>query len=525
MCKKWGGDTFLPTAGSSSESVGLLPGEKHYSLGGVPPRSPEHGGRLGIEKFIGLQRLEAGRESFPGDKQGLGTSGNRLICQQAQCSVGQIRELASGPLCSGSGRFSARMGEPEGLFVSPLLHDTKVFGQGIQGEGHGGDYHSGMVVSGVVSHAARDVHSRANPVTSHTEFAQIPSERATPLVRPTRTQVSGLESVREQALARGISAEAAEILSKHSWRKGTSNAYESAWRQWCGWCEPQQIDPLHSSVESVVNYLTEKFIKGDKYNTLNTHRSAISAFHRPVDTVKVGQHPTVSAMMAAFFNARPPMPRYEVTWDVDIVLKYLLELGDNSSLALKQLTFKMSMLLALACAGRSSDVGALDIRFLNLGENKVHFTLAKLTKSRRKGKPPIKIELSKFEGHSNLCVISTLNTYLERTRLFRERKDGKLRHQLLLSFVEPHHAVVSCTIAGWLIKVMSEAGIDVETFRAHSTRGAATSKAAAKGLSCKEIMGMAKWTRKSTFEKHYHKEIVKTPSGESKKFEAVVLSN
>ena len=274
-----------------------------------------------------------------------------------------------------------------------------------------------------------------------------------------------------------------------------------------------------------MNYLTEKYSEGILYNTLNTHRSAISAFHSRIDNMKVGQHPTVRAIMAAFFNARPPMPRYQVTWDVDVVLTYILSLGDNSQLALKQLTLKLAMLLALACAGRSSDLTAFDIRYMNLSEDKVSFTLAKLTKSRRRGKPPLKFEISKFEGHRDLCVISTLETYLDRTRLFRSKKDSVSRHQLLLSFVEPHHAVVPCTIAGWLIKVMAEAGINVEEFRAHSTRGAATSKAAAKGLSCKEILDKAKWKNKSTFEKHYHKEIIKKSPVEGKKFEASVLSN
>ena len=277
-------------------------------------------------------------------------------------------------------------------------------------------------------------------------------------------------------------------------------------------------------MESIVNYLTDKFTEGVQYNTLNTHRSAISAFHTTVNNVKVGQHPTVTSIMAAFFNARPPMPRYEVTWDVDKVLDFIMNLGENKNLPLKQLTFKLTMLLALACAGRSSDLCALDLRFMNLHEDQVSFSLAKVTKSRRKGKPPIKIVISRFEGHSNLCVISTLETYIERTRLFRLRKDEHQRNQLLLSFVEPHHAIVPCTVAGWLIKVMSSSDIDVEMFKAHSTRGAATSKAAAKGLSCKEIMNMAKWRRKSTFVRHYHKEIRKSPE-KCMKFEATVLSN
>ena len=225
----------------------------------------------------------------------------------------------------------------------------------------------------------------------------------------------------------------------------------------------------------------------------------MSAFHQPINGVKIEQLNEITAIMSAFFNARPPLPRYEYTWDVESVLNYLSALGNNHELALKQLTGKLAMLLALACAGRSSDLRAFDTRFMKLEDDKVTFALAQLTKSRRKGKPPLKIIIDKFEDNSNLCVLSTLRTYLDRTKVIRLRKDSAERSQVLLSFVEPHKAVVPCTIAGWLIKIMTDAGVDTEQFKAHSTRGAATSRAAAKGLSCKDILEMAKWKKSAKF--------------------------
>ncbi len=57
---------------------------------------------------------------------------------------------------------------------------------------------------------------------------------------------------------------------------------------------------------------------------------------------------------------------------------------------------------------------------------------------------------------------------------------------------------------------MDEAGVDTSEFSAHSTRGASTSKAKAKGLSCLEIMNKAKWKKKSTFRRHYLRDIAAT---------------
>ena len=81
------------------------------------------------------------------------------------------------------------------------------------------------------------------------------------------------------------------------------------------------------------------------------------------------QHDLVCRVLNACFNARPPQPRYAVTWDVDKVLSYIHSLGENSSLSNKCLTLKLNMLLSLASAGRSSDLRALDIPYMTMNDN------------------------------------------------------------------------------------------------------------------------------------------------------------
>ena len=203
--------------------------------------------------------------------------------------------------------------------------------------------------------------------------------------------------------------------------------------------------------------------------------------------------------MNACFNARPLQPKY-VMWDVDLVLNHIRSLGANNTLSDKQLTQKLSMLLALASAGRSSD-----LNYMTVYDNTIVFELGRLTKSRRKGQSPIKLTFHAFIDNPLLCVVSNILRYKERTRGWRT---GNSKSQLLLSFVEPHREVVPCTIAGWLVQVMSNAGVDTSDFKAHSTRGASTSKARAKSLSCQEIIAMARWKKVSTFKRHYLHNIV-----------------
>ena len=81
-------------------------------------------------------------------------------------------------------------------------------------------------------------------------------------------------------------------------------------------------------------------------------------------------------------------------------------------------------------------------------------------------------------------MVCTMSCYLDRSKAWRAGAD---KTQLLLSYIRRHTEVVPCTIAGWLVELMKQSGIDTSEFRAHSTRVASTSKAKANGLSCQEM--------------------------------------
>ena len=78
---------------------------------------------------------------------------------------------------------------------------------------------------------------------------------------------------------------------------------------------------------------------------------------------------------------------------------------------------------------------------------------------------------------------------------------------LFISVRKPHHAVKPATIGHWLKKTMEWAGIDTAIFSAHSTRGAATSKAKAAGVSIPDILKAADWSTPSTFSRFYHRPV------------------
>ena len=54
---------------------------------------------------------------------------------------------------------------------------------------------------------------------------------------------------------------------------------------------------------------------------------------------------------------------------------------------------------------------------------------------------------------------------------------------------------------------LQEAGINTDTFKAHSIRGAAGSSAAWSGVTIMDILNAADWSSETTFQQFYHQEM------------------
>ena len=67
--------------------------------------------------------------------------------------------------------------------------------------------------------------------------------------------------------------------------------------------------------------------------------------------------------MKGVFQSRPPCPRYLATWDVSVVLSYLRTLSPKEDLSLKEVTFKLTMLIVLVCATGADTLYKLDLQF------------------------------------------------------------------------------------------------------------------------------------------------------------------
>ena len=129
------------------------------------------------------------------------------------------------------------------------------------------------------------------------------------------------------------------------------------------------------------------------------------------------------------------------------------------------------MLLTLTSASRVRGLHILDSGFVVKTLQKYVFKFHKLYKSWIQGQKPTTLEFVAFSQDKDLCVVSALDEYLNRTEEWR-RVNNKT--QLLLSYIQLHKQVVPSTISGWLKNVLKSSAINVSLFTAHSSRSAAT---------------------------------------------------
>ena len=99
-----------------------------------------------------------------------------------------------------------------------------------------------------------------------------------------------------------------------------------------------------------------------------------------------------------------------------------------------------------------------------------------------------------------------METLTSRRQSLRKDNQGNST-RLLIACIKPFKPV-SSTIAWWLKTVLEEAGIDTSIFKAHSTRSASVSAAAAYGVTTNDILQAADWSCDSVLQRFYYKPII-----------------
>jgi integrase len=214
----------------------------------------------------------------------------------------------------------------------------------------------------------------------------------------------------------------------------------------------------------------------------------------------LGENNLIVRFLKGVFLFLSPKARYTSTWSVDVVLDFIISLGQNCDMNLKQLSHKLVILLALCCPRRVSELAALSLNSVQRSSERWVFYLEYRNKTRISG-PPQSVLYEAHDKEPLLCPLRTICDYLARTKDWRSDNDNSL-----IRSYTTKHSVTPSTVARWIRAILEDAGIDV-SFRAHSTRSASTSKAFSNGAAMIDIFKAASWSeRSSTFSKYYKRE-------------------
>ena len=435
----------------------VVPGEEYSHSSSVPTWCNEPDSGQGVEIHEGQVGLEPGPLNLPKNQQTLWTTGSGPICIQTHQSVPPLLQLAARSNCRGNRRIPPGLEDNQRLCQPTMESDPQGANENTNA-GSGCNPGSSSLEDTAMVLPPTIVGSRlATPITQTDTQYRVSTHNAT---------TSRVEHLRESLSSQGLSGQATELIL-NSWRSKTSRSYDSLFGRWNRWCSERGSDPFSGPISEVANFLASLYKEGYQYNSVNAYRSAISSVHDKADGVPVGQHPIITRLIKGIFNVRPPIPRYSNTWDVQLVLNFLQTQGKSETLPLKMLTLKNVFLLAITRPSRSADLSQLDTSRMRSGVNGVSFIPSTLAKQSRQDKPIESFFFPSFPQNPTLCPVRTLSVYLDKTNQVQGSET-----KLFLSFIKPHKAVTSSTIARWLRTILEQAGIDTEIFSAHSTRGA-----------------------------------------------------
>ncbi|XP_061716302.1 uncharacterized protein LOC133524349 [Cydia pomonella] len=313
------------------------------------------------------------------------------------------------------------------------------------------------------------------------------------------------EIVRKSLSQKSLKDKSIDIIMS-SLSEKTYKQYDSCLRNWYNYSKNYGIDYLKPTVSDIINFLASIYENGAQYGTINSHKSAVSLYLPTYLGTSYLRDERINRFMKGVFRLRPTAPKYDLTWDPGIVLRYLSKKWPNDSLDLESLSKKLSTLLALVTAHRVQTLTLIKLNNINIIENaEVLIKIPDPIKTLRLNSTQPLLKLPFFDQNPNICPARCLISYINKTRSLRSGD----HNNLFISYRRPHSKLSSQRLSHWIKDTLKQSGLDTTMFSTHSTRHAATSKASSLGISLDIIRKTAGWsTLSSVFARFYNREIV-----------------
>ncbi|OXU17977.1 hypothetical protein TSAR_001823 [Trichomalopsis sarcophagae] len=240
--------------------------------------------------------------------------------------------------------------------------------------------------------------------------------------------------------------------------ESTLKQYSKPLKDWARFCRNIGCDMYNPSIRAVASWL------GD--------RAALSLILGD----RIGKDPAISRLLKGIYNNKPAKPKYDRIFSLNPVLL--------------KLTDKLVVLLALITAHRKQTISLITIKNIIRKADSYEIEIPQRVKNSKSGTFQPLLILPKFTEKPDLCIVNTLNRYLEVTKDLCKECDS-----LIITTKKPYKKASRDTISRWIRAFLVKSGISKE-FAPHSLRYAATSAALKKGVDLSVIKSLAGWSER-----------------------------
>ena len=164
------------------------------------------------------------------------------------------------------------------------------------------------------------------------------------------------------------------------------------------------------------------------------------------------------------------------------------------------------VLIAITSSDRAQTIESIDIEVSEITHEGIFFPIYTLLKTSKRNQPVRVVKCIRFDDES-LDVSDYVVCYLQRSLKYRLKAISKglpKPKQLFLSYCTGK-PLRRASIAKYILQVLELAGINTNSFKAHTTRGSLPSVLAKQGSSPSTILAHGDWKRLGTFQKFYER--------------------
>ena len=313
-----------------------------------------------------------------------------------------------------------------------------------------------------------------------------------------------MEALMRHYKAAGFSDEVSRLVAALR-RPSTNRMYDDRWLRFARSAAGQGFDPLDLSAAQVASFLFTLFDTHGLYpQTVKGYRTCIGSVLNRTGKAQVVLHRTISDMITSMELLRPRAMPILPQWDLGIVLEALSKSPYEPlrEASFKHLTLKTVFLLAMASAGRRSELHALrfDPNYIQFKLKGAGVTLYFSPEFMRKNQKPNQVN---DPWYIPAALTGKPEARKDRCRLFVPIKDNNAGKELSAS-----------TISRWICTTIVDSHAAIQnsnilpgSVKAHEVRAVATSFQLFNKVDIHFIMKAGRWSSGGTFTSFYLRDL------------------